>query len=65
MRVYLRAGKIAVKAAVEMAGWLVMNWGDKMVGQVAVCWDKRMVVTRVCVCVLTSGAGRRALMTWS
>ena len=47
MRVRLRACKVAVNAAVETAGWLVVNQVDKMVGQTAACWDKRLVLMRV------------------
>ena len=32
--------------AVDTACWLVMNWVGEMVGQMVVCWDKRMVVMR-------------------
>ena len=42
-----RAGEMAVKAAVKMAGWFVVNWVDEIVGQMAACWDDMIVVTRV------------------
>ena len=47
MRVGSRDGEIAAKVAVKMAGWFIVNWVDKMVGQMAACWDDMMVVTRV------------------
>ena len=43
----MRADEIAVKVAVETASWMVVNWVDDMVGQVAACWNERMVVMRV------------------
>ena len=46
MRVCSMAGEIAVKMAVDTACWLVMNWVGEMVGQMAACWDERMVVMR-------------------
>ena len=42
-----RASKMAMKAAVETAGWLVVDWVDEMVGQMGACWDKRIVVMGV------------------
>ena len=42
-----RAYNIAMKVAVETTCWLATNRGGKMIGQIAACWDKRMVVMRV------------------